>query len=926
MIGTVRISHLQRVEMSVFVRWIHEVDGSCIHEVGGKGAHLGELIQAGFHVPEGFSILAKAYDRFFQANHLDQTAHEVLEPLELSDLSGLEERARRFQEAFVQAPMPQDLALDIREAYRDLCLSIGESSARVAVRSSVATVDLTRTSFPGQMDTYHNVVGEDQVLLCVKKCWASLWNFGALVQRLSLRIDPYGVVIAPVVQRMVPAETAGVLFTANPLDPEAGQIVINACLGLGEGVVSGRFAVDHFVIQRDGPCLLEQDIGVKESKIVISEGSSQGTEVIQVGDQEARAPCLSWDQIVELVALGEEVEHRFGRPQDVEWAFANNTFYLLQTRSIQGTAKRPLPPSIPSQPEEWVSEFDTPIDACYPLYTAANISEVLPGVLTPLTHTGLDMLEYGFQAANLALGIISKKDLEGRRFFFLGSFYGRAFLNLSAVREITARVPGGTGAEIDRDTPPEYRRPPQRGAPRATLTYVIFVSRVMRNSWNRMHQVPLEVQLYRSRVEERIQDYRSRKDRGTWPWKEYIRLLTSAREEGYEAMRVHIEVSQFAVVLYEMLRKVTTMWLDDHLGTLTARLVTGLATVESARPVFEIWELSRMVKQSPELKELFETHDPGEIHERLGADHSEETSPFKEALAAFLSRHGYRSVFEAEVMLPSWEQDPTFIFAMIKNYLNQSGDHSPQHILARQENERDQAVRKTLARLPVLKRQIFQWLLKEAQRFITLRESMKATLMMGVGQSKILFREISRRFHEQGIIKEPDDFYFFIEREILDIMEGKTLDGSIQERLAKRRQEYERNKQVLLPEYFEGRPKPIARKGPSGEQEGLRVLKGIPLSPGKVRGRARVICDPRSSATIEPGEILVAPVTDAGWTPLFLTAAGIVVDIGGLLSHGSIVAREYGIPGVINVKIATEVIKNGQEIVVDGDRGEVHIL
>jgi phosphoenolpyruvate synthase/pyruvate phosphate dikinase len=197
---------------------------------------------------------------------------------------------------------------------------------------------------------------------------------------------------------------------------------------------------------------------------------------------------------------------------------------------------------------------------------------------------------------------------------------------------------------------------------------------------------------------------------------------------------------------------------------------------------------------------------------------------------------------------------------------------------------------------------------------------------MGVGQSKILFREISRRFHEQGIIKEPDDFYFFIEREILDIMEGKTLDGSIQERLAKRRQEYERNKQVLLPEYFEGRPKPIARKGPSGEQEGLRVLKGIPLSPGKVRGRARVICDPRSSATIEPGEILVAPVTDAGWTPLFLTAAGIVVDIGGLLSHGSIVAREYGIPGVINVKIATDVIKNGQEIVVDGDRGEVRIL
>jgi pyruvate,water dikinase len=348
--------------------------------------------------------------------------------------------------------------------------------------------------------------------------------------------------------------------------------------------------------------------------------------------------------------------------------------------------------------------------------------------------------------------------------------------------------------------------------------------------------------------------------------------------------------------------------------------------VESAEPVFEIWELSRMVRQSPPLRAIFENHDPREIKERLEGKDTDEIKRFKEALAAFLTRYGYRSVFEGEVMLPSWEEDPTFIYAMIRNYLNQAEDHSPQVIQTRQGRQREQAVKEALEKLPVLKRRIFKWLLKQAQHYIALREFMKATLMMGVGHSKILFREVSRRFHEQGIIKELNDFYFLIKKEILDIMEGKPLDGSLQERVAKRKQEYEKNKQVVLPEYFEGRPKPISRRRPSFEREGVKVLKGIPLSPGRVRGRARVICDPRSAATIEPGEILVAPVTDAGWTPLFLTAAGLVVDIGGLLSHGSIVAREYGIPGVINVKIATEVIKNGQEILVDGDRGEVRIL
>ena len=321
--------------MSQFVKWFNEVGLDCLREVGGKGAHLGELTRLGFRVPEGFCVLADAYDRFFEANNLENAIKDILHPIDLSDLPGLEKRTGLFQESFLQVSIPEDVDAEIREAYQFLSRNTGESSLEVAVRSSVAAKNLERSSFPGQMDTYHNICGEDQVLIFVKKCWASLWNFSALVYRLSLNMDPFGVFIAPVVQRMVHSEKAGVLFTANPLNNDTGETVINACLGLGEGVVSGRYAVDHFVIEKDPLTLLEQKIGNKEKKIVHRSDAGQGTALIRVDPEEANAPCLSWEELQELVTIGQKVEGHFNGPQDIEWAYADNKFYLLQTRSVK---------------------------------------------------------------------------------------------------------------------------------------------------------------------------------------------------------------------------------------------------------------------------------------------------------------------------------------------------------------------------------------------------------------------------------------------------------------------------------------------------------------------------------------------------------------------------------------------------------------
>lgn len=918
--------------MSLWIRWLEELAQDSVGEAGGKAAHLGELAKAGFRVPEGFCILASAYAAFFAFNRLEETLHAALEPFGALPAPDLAARLRRFQELFIQGSFPPDLAAAIIGAYSALAQRCGRSSLPVAVRSSVATVDRARTSFPGQMDTYHNVVGPAQLLEAVKRCWASLWNFGAVVQRLAHGMDPKAVLIAPVVQRMVDADAAGVLFTIHPVTGRADEMVIDACLGLGEGVVSGRFPVDQFIVRKESGEVIRQEIALKETMIVGRGPDRQGTRCIPVATDRAGAPSLSSAQVAELARAGRALEEHFRAPQDIEWAFEAGTLYLLQSRTVSGPHVRPMGTAGVSDenPEEWVSEFDTPVDPRFPVYTGANISEVLPGVLTPLTRSGLEVLEHGFQAANMAFGIISEKDIEGRTFFFLGSFYGRAFLNLSVARELASRLPIATSAEIDRDHP-SSAAPVRRGA-RDMLSpaKAFYLLRVLGRSAQRIRKMPEEAIACRKRVARRVEAYRRERQAREFSLAEYRELMDAARSEGRTVMRLHIEASQVAVLFYELLQKLAERWLGGDPRALTARLLTGLATVESAEPAFEIWELSRRVKRSPALREIFETCGDRQIDAAIRGHAGEEARLFKARLDAFLARYGYRSVFEAEVMLPSWEEDPSFVYSMIRNYLNQGDDQNPRTIRCRQEREREKALAEVLAGLPRPKRFLFERLLAKAQQFISLREFMKATLMMGVGQSKMVLRDISKRLADQGLIQDQGDIYFLTESEIAALIErGLPPEGSsLQEKIVRRKHEYERNRTVVLPECFEGRPKPLRRPGHGAVPvaKGTGVLKGIPLSPGKVRGRARVILDPRNGATIQPGEILVAPVTDAGWSPLFLTAAALVVDVGGLLSHGSIVAREYGIPGVINVKTGTSTIRNGQEILVDGDAGEVRLL
>ena len=905
------------VQLGSFTAFLSEVALDDLRQVGGKGANLGHLLQSGFPVPDGFCVLARAYEAFIVDGDLAGRLRAALDGLDFSDLQGVERGAAGIRELITSTPIPAAVEEEVRAAYRRL-VSSAAGAGLVAVRSSAGTKDLRLTSFPGQMDTYHNLRGEDAVLEKVRECWASLFSYSAVASRHARGIDHFDMFIAPVVQLMVAPRCAGVLFTSHPVEERPDCMVINSCFGLGEGVVSGGLACDHFVVDRDTAEVREESIGDKEFKIVLDAERGEGNRRVPLAGEERRRPSLTREEMEELVAKGREIEALYGVPQDIEWAFGRDGLFVLQSRPMAPPAAAPSP--APAA-EERGCEFDSTVDPDYPYYTLSNISEVLPGVLTPLSISDIHSLDRGFVECNSRLGLMKGIDPRSE-FTFLGIFYGRAHLNLSVYRAVVSKVPGATTKEFDRRPPEEIGEDEVEGwrpTPRGIISLPGIFARII-------HQVattPREARRQGRKYEGLLLQARQR-DYESMPMREIFSILNGVLEDLYHVMAVHIAASQYAVTYFDLLRRATARWLGDDDGMLAARLVTGLQDIESAAPSFLIWDLSRMVKDSPLLAGIVAANRPEEIGALLADSPSPEAAAFLQRLRAFLDRFGYRGVFEAEAMVPNWEQDPSYVFALIRNYLDADPRFDPRELSRRQEREREKAIEEALGGMRGARRLLLCYLVRQSHIYISLREYVKSLIVKGLAHGKMVFRVVGRRLAEEGLLSRPDDVFFLTHPEVERLATGRGEGLEVEELVTRRRREYERNLTVVLPEYSRGRPRPLTLQE-LASREDVEVLAGIGVSPGRVTGRARVITDPLNNAEIAPGEILVAPVTDAAWTPLFVTASATVVDVGGPLSHGSIVAREFGIPCVVNVDKATALIRAGQLITVDGSLGKVYL-
>ena len=826
--------------------------------LGGKGASLWSMAGAGLPVPPAVWVTAEAHRLWVESGTPDELPARIHD--ELMRCVGLMEAG-------------------------------GGAGVGYAVRSSAIREDSGSVSFAGMLETTLNVP-KDEVPAKVLSVWRSAHS--AEVASYESRMEVSAQDVAVVVQPLVPADVSGVIFTADPVTGDTGRVVVNASWGLGEAVVAGLVTPDQWVVNREGR-VLEERIGEKTRKV--QPGTGGGTSVVPVEAGAVMIPSLDEDQVAMIVDLALKAEAHFGSPQDVEWAYHDGAFSVLQSRPITGTPGA-----------GWASEFDSDTDEDT-VWTSANIQEVVPGVVTPLDWSLLhDRQNYALRKPFLETRTLLDPDTE-----FVAMFYGRVFANVSALRSVASRAVGTSPEAIDEQYLGVTRDPDAPG-PRPSLAqlmaYMNTTPRILRFLYRTGRDVP--------RARERLRPWLERtrrEDLGGLTTVQLMERIDDANVESREMAALHIAATSGASIYFESLGKLLRKWFGPRAADLEAGLVTGLADVPSAAVGLELRELAGLAAGEAALRGALSGSDPWTgLRDLNGAS----AAAFRAALARFLERHSHRGARELEVTPLAWEEDPKAVLGMVLGLIDVSQQGGREYLTARQVARREQATRDIETRLGPLKRQLFRFWLRRAQRYVAYREQTKALWMEVNHRPRLLFREMARRLHGLELLEDPSDLYFLSLDEVRSVALGEGEAADIPGLVRRRRVEFARNQRVRLPGSFQGRPVPVTPEVPEG-----RVLTGIPVCPGVVTGPARVVLDPRGPAVLEPGEILVAPVTDVAWTPLFLNAAGLVVDVGGPLSHGSIVAREYGLPTVVNVKAATGMIASGQTITVNGSTGEV---
>ena len=781
----------------------------------------------------------------------------------------------------------------------------------VAVRSSATAEDLPFASFAGQQETYLNIVGTDELITAVRHCWASLWTDRAVIYRASNSIDQRRVRLAVAIQHMVDATVAGILFTANPLTGKRHQAVIDASPGLGEAVVSGAVNPDHFVINTATGEIVERRIGDKRVAIHAIEGG--GTQRVEQTTQFNEA-CLTDDQIRALADLGARVEAHYDTPQDIEWAIdASNHLWLTQARPI--TTLFPLPATAPVT------------DDVLRVYFSVNVFQ---GVYRPFTPIGISSFHLIASALAIAIGMPPRDLLIGpgvlveaaSRLFIdvttpLRSSFGRKILIGMAQLGETLSV--GLFTQLITD-PRLSLVPARRWRVVRTLGALLALTRA-----------PLylpQALFWPSAAVSRVERTRAQ-------LQEIKPNIEKAGPAGSIERLAALEQLLLAWMPRTFPRMVPVFVCGLLAHNMAGRLLHGLATTDELQSVLRglphnpttemdlaLWKLSCLMQADTKIARYLQKTPL----EQQAHDYRTSSMPefLQQQLSEFLSLYGHRGVAEIDLGLPRWSEDPTYILSVVANYLQlQDPNMAPDVQFQRGVQEAEAMVielTQRATRKGRLRGLLVGFLLKRTRALAGFREMPKFCIVYLLACIREQLWYIGEKLALAERLEAAEDVFFITLSEARAALESTDMRSIVRERRTDYAHELKRRHvpRVLLSDGTEPGTRTVVAETDDG------TLKGTPASAGVVTGKARVILDP-ASAYLEPGEILIAPSTDPGWTPLFLTAGGLVMEMGGSISHGAVVAREYGIPAVVGVSGATERIITGQNITVDGSNGIVSV-
>ena len=868
--------------------------------VGHKAANLGELRRAGLPVPPGFCVTTEAYALVAAATDLAGVS-DALDQIDRADTAQLAGQAARAREMLGAAGMPAEVAGAVALAYEALP---GGPDVPVAVRSSATAEDLPTASFAGQQDTFLNVVGTTAVLDAVRRCWASLWTDRAVSYRSANGIAHATVRIAVVVQRMVDADVAGVLFTADPVSGARRRAVVDASPGLGEAVVSGAVNPDRFVVDADTGRVVTRTVGDKRLAVRPLPGGGTAHVTLPGGDG---APCLTDAQLRRLVLLGRQAEEHFGAPQDIEWAVDRmGALWLTQSRAI--TTLFPIPPS--------TSRDASPVR----LFFCMSLAQ---GLQRPLTPMGLSAFRVLGAAVGDIAGLPTPDPVRGPP--AVTSAAERLFLDVTAlVRHPVGRavfprvldVMEARSAVALRRALEDPRLSRRRGG---RLRFARRLGRVMLEY--RMPLVatqalvrPASAHRRAARLEAQVREHpRPSRD-------------ASARERLDSVIeRLHRDVvpalpriAPAAAAGFAMLGLSRRLLRDDVRPGELQTVLRGLPHNVTTEMDLQLWQVAAQARADEEAAAVVRD---GEVADLVAQFRAGTLPPVvQRGLASFLDRYGQRAVAEIDLGMPRWRDDPSHLLGVLANYLRlPEGAADPQaeflRVSAQAEAMLDTLTQRARRRSRV-RGVVVGFALRRARDLAGLREMPKYLLVLGMAAARAELSLVGEHLAAAGRLAEAEDVFF------LDLQDTRAaLDGTDQRPLVRRRREtYERElgrRRIPRLLFSDGtEPEETVTASADGG------LHGTPASPGTVTAAARVVEDP-AGAHLEPGEILVAPSTDPGWTPLFLTAGGLVMEMGGANSHGAVVAREYGIPAVVGVPGATTRLTTGQRVRVDGTHGVV---
>ncbi|HZS79541.1 MAG TPA: phosphoenolpyruvate synthase [Ktedonobacteraceae bacterium] len=868
--------------MSSYMLDLQDIDKTKLMLVGGKGANLGELTRIeGIHVPDGFCISTEASTSIIGKTSSINALLDQLSLLKVEDRDKIAELSAEICRIIERMAIPED----IQEEITSFLSRLGENNA-YAVRSSATAEDLPVASFAGQQDTYLNIIGKQAILKHISKCWASLFTERAVIYRIQNGFDHHKVSLAVVVQKMVFPQVAGIVFTADPVTSNRKVLSIDASFGLGEALVSGLVNADSYKV-RNGK-IIEKKIATK--KLAMYALKDGGTKAEEIEPEKQNKQALTEEQILQLERIGRKIEEHFGCPQDIEWCLVDDTFYIVQSRPI--TTLFPIPEANDSENH---------------VYVSVGHQQMMTDPIKPL---GLSFFLLTTPALMRKAG-------------------GRLFVDVT--QNLASPVNRGMLLDVMGQHDPLMKD--------ALMTII--------ERGDFIKSLPDEKQKKTAGKSNQLPNFKTLNDYDPAIVSELIKRSETSIEELKQNIQTKSgsDLMDFILEDIQRLKKIlsdqqgfgvfmtamnASSWLNENMmewlgeknvadtlsqsvpNNITSEMGLALLDVaDSLRPYSEVIAYLQQVKDENFLDELVTFKGGKEV---------------RDAISDFLSTYGMRGVGEIDITRPRWSEKPTIlvplILSNIKNF--EPGEGKRRFEQGRQEAlKKEQELLERLKRLPDGEKKA-----KETQRMISLmrnfigyREYPKYGLVNRYFVYKQALLKEAERLVQAGVLREKEDIYYLTFEELREVIRTHTLDYQI---INKRKDEYKFYEKLTPPRVITSDGEIIVGKY-KREHLPAEALAGLPVSSGVIEGRARVILH-MEDADLEDGDILVTSFTDPSWTPLFVSIKGLVTEVGGLMTHGAVIAREYGLPAVVGVENATKLIKDGLRIRVNGTEGYVEIL